>query len=348
MTVLKTFLKLPKSPALIRAFSSEKQIQEVSIPVPWGEVRGKWWGPKDQRPILCLHGWQDNCGTFDRLIPLLQKNIGFLAIDFPGHGYSSRLPLGIYYHFTTYLLTIQYIRKFFQWPKVSLMGHSLGGLSSYTYTMLYPQNIDFVICLDGAKPLIIKNRIGSMAKYIDKFLQNNERVSSDKEPPSYSVEEIKLKVHAPNKGSVNLEYTPYILERNIAPSKEHPGKYYFTRDPRLKSGELLNFSQEELVEHAQNITCPIFMSKHKQGSYYEIKQNFYDVLDVLKRNSRDCDFHYINGTHHGHLNDPAELAGLISNFIRKHNIEDRSIGGITPDIIVNEDLKMNKIFVTES
>lgn len=46
--------------------------------VPWGEVRGQVWGPAHGRPVLCLHGWADNSGTFNRLIPLLPNGIVFL------------------------------------------------------------------------------------------------------------------------------------------------------------------------------------------------------------------------------------------------------------------------------
>jgi pimeloyl-ACP methyl ester carboxylesterase len=71
----------------------------VKIRFPWGFICGKWWGPKDIRPIVALHGWQDNCGTFDTLAPLLPKNVSLLAIDLPGHGLSSRVPDGMAYHF---------------------------------------------------------------------------------------------------------------------------------------------------------------------------------------------------------------------------------------------------------
>lgn len=36
----------------------KRQVEEVRIPVPWGHLAAKWWGPQDKRPILCLHGWQ--------------------------------------------------------------------------------------------------------------------------------------------------------------------------------------------------------------------------------------------------------------------------------------------------
>lgn len=53
--------------------SSTVEQAELSVPMPWGEIRGKVWGPDHGYPVLCLHGWLDNCGTFKTLIPLLPK-----------------------------------------------------------------------------------------------------------------------------------------------------------------------------------------------------------------------------------------------------------------------------------
>lgn len=81
---------------------------------------GKWWGPIDQQPLVALHGWQDNAGTFDRLIPLLPPNLAILAIDMPGHGLSSHLPTGqFYYVFWDGLIILRRITKYYKWNKVS-------------------------------------------------------------------------------------------------------------------------------------------------------------------------------------------------------------------------------------
>lgn len=43
----------------LRKYSTHSNsFKEVTIPVPWGHVAGKWWGPTNKRPILTLHGWQ--------------------------------------------------------------------------------------------------------------------------------------------------------------------------------------------------------------------------------------------------------------------------------------------------
>lgn len=80
---------------------------------------GKWWGPKDKQPILAIHGWQDNAGTFDTLVELL-PNVAILCIDLPGHGFSSHLPYGqMYYLFWDGVITLRRIVKHYKWNKVS-------------------------------------------------------------------------------------------------------------------------------------------------------------------------------------------------------------------------------------
>lgn len=73
------------------------KVKEVQIPTDWGHIAAKLWGKEDQRPILALHGWQDNAATWDALIPQLPESCSILAIDFPGHGNSSWIPKGSQY-----------------------------------------------------------------------------------------------------------------------------------------------------------------------------------------------------------------------------------------------------------
>ncbi len=44
----------------------------------------KVWGPDNGFPMLALHGWQDNAGSFDTLAPLLPANIRLVCLDFCG------------------------------------------------------------------------------------------------------------------------------------------------------------------------------------------------------------------------------------------------------------------------
>ncbi|KAH0813791.1 hypothetical protein GEV33_009000 [Tenebrio molitor] len=313
--------------------TKQRTFREVKIPVPWGHIAGKWWDPSDKRPILAIHGWQDNCGSFDRLIPLLNEDVGVLAIDLPGHGYSSRLPPGMYYHNMNYPIIIRHISNYFKWPKVSLMGHSLGGISCFLYTTLFPELVDFLICIDGVKPLYKKNNGPRMALGIQELLKYDELSRNPEEPPSYVMDVMKKKLTALNNESISIEHCHHILDRNIAQSKSDPNKYYFTRDPRLKARLILNWSQKDLLEGAYRVTSPILMIKFSGSGYYEEKENFYEILEALKRASKAAEMHYIDGPHHTHLNNPETVYMIINKFIETHDIEKRDIGGIVKDIL---------------
>ncbi|CAG9763314.1 unnamed protein product [Ceutorhynchus assimilis] len=300
----------------IRKYSSEKLWQEVSIPVPWGEIRGKWWGRTDIRPVLTLHGWQDNCGSFDRLIPLLQaEKLGFLAVDLPGHGYSSRIPPGMSYDSNTYLLTIKYIQTHFGWRKISFLAHSMSGFFAYMYTMYYPDRVDFLALFDSIWHQDDAVRI--KAERVESFVKNNAFAFTEKEPPSYSLEQLRQMLSVPNKNSIKLELTDFILKRNIATSALNPGKYYFTRDPRLKSFDLIYCLREEFIKFTQTIICPVFFVRFKQ-SYGDSMQFYHGVAEILKKFNSRAECLLLDGTHHGHLNTPDELAGLLRRFIDKY------------------------------
>ena len=68
----------------------------MKIPVPYGYLSAKVWGSltQDSIKVIAMHGYMDNAGTFDRLIPLLPDNYYIVAFDLPGHGFSSHVPYG--------------------------------------------------------------------------------------------------------------------------------------------------------------------------------------------------------------------------------------------------------------
>lgn len=98
----------------------KEDFKEIQIPMPWGQISGKWWGPRDQQPIVAIHGWQDNSGSFDNLAQLLPSNIAMLSIDLPGHGFSSHLPYGqFYYVFWDGVIALRRIIKYYKWNKAN-------------------------------------------------------------------------------------------------------------------------------------------------------------------------------------------------------------------------------------
>lgn len=254
---------------------------------------------------------------------MLPKHIGFLAIDFPGHGLSSSLPVGIYHYNSINLaILIRRIQKYFGWKKMNLMGHSMGGFVSFVYATSFPESVNFLICFDFLKPLIYDDLVEHRGIYIDKFLEYDKFLEENREPRCYTVEELKELYYTSTQGSIDLEHAQYIIERNIRQSKNHPNKYYISRDPRQKVEALINYPREELKEAARKLTMPVFLSRGRESPDYEKKEYTEEVIKIVQKFSSDFRFSIVPGTHHHHLNTPESVAKLVSEFLNKYYKEE--------------------------
>jgi len=59
---------------------------ERRIVLPHLALAAQAWGSEASPPLLALHGWLDNAGSFARLAPLLAACFRVIALDLPGHG----------------------------------------------------------------------------------------------------------------------------------------------------------------------------------------------------------------------------------------------------------------------
>ncbi|XP_055688631.1 probable serine hydrolase [Lutzomyia longipalpis] len=299
---------------------NSKKATKVRIEVPWGHIAGKWWGPKDARPILCLHGWQDNIGTFDTLIPLLPQEFGYLAIDFPGHGFSSPYPPGMSYSAYDYIWLIYRIQEIYEWKKVSILAHSLGAILSFVYSGLFPEKVEFVIAMDALKPKIMPDIVDYIKTMLTGVALEDERNLIPKEPPSYNFDALVDRLYIGTYKSISKDYGPYILSRNVRKSTKYPDKYYFNRDGRLKYLMHLLISQESCLILARRIDFPYMYIRADQSivKFWEEEKYLLEVIEEMKKCNPHFVMHQVPGRHHVHLTHPTTISGILSDFIRKN------------------------------
>nr|CAD7430051.1 unnamed protein product [Timema monikensis] len=274
-----------------------KDVQEIRIPVPWGHIAGvlleidkaandvqitgqilfgfkqggkgvvdlcKWWGPMDVKPILCLHGWQDNAGTWDTLAPLLTPGVSLLAVDFPGHGLSSPYPRGQPYHQIEYIAFVRRIVNHYKWDKVSLMGHSMGSIISFMYSCTFSDDVNNFIGIDAFKPYSIApaKLLSSWSSTLDKILDTMHW--HNRNTPTYSYKEMIDRWCKGTKNSVTRDACEILLKRG-AVSKLNDGRYSFTRDSLTKHTLGTGWTHELHLEFASNIKCNILIVRANQG-----------------------------------------------------------------------------------
>ncbi|XP_012256694.2 probable serine hydrolase isoform X2 [Athalia rosae] len=292
-----------------------RDAENIQIPVPWGIVCGKLWGPKDVQPIVAIHGWQDNLGSFDTLAPLLSKHTAILCIDLPGHGYSSHHPDGqFYYVFWDGVILLRRIVKHYNWDKVKLLGHSLGGAISFLYAASFPEEVEFLISLDIASPCVrnVEKIASATGENIDKYLKY-ENLPLDS-MPCYKHEEMIDIVFDAYDGSITRESAEILMKRGMQPAPT--GKqFYFSRDARLKVALLGMISIDLALAYAAKIRCAYLNIRAVPGMKFDKPENYHKVLDVIKGGARRFEYHEVEGTHHVHLNNPERIIGIIVDFI---------------------------------
>jgi len=89
------------------------------------------------------------------------------------------------------------------------------------------------------------------------------------------------------------------------------------RDPRLKGDMIYGTTQKDNLQIAENIKCNILLIKANESTYFERKEKFYEVLDIIKSKAKYFEYQKLPGTHHLHLNTPEIVAPVITSFLEK-------------------------------
>lgn len=105
-------------------------------------------GPTNTEPILFLHGNRDNHSHFAELQTLLSPFRQTFALDLRGHGFSSKVdcPLSA----ELYADDLDAFIKHFGWEKVTLVGHSLGAVTSMVYALRSPERVSHMVLMGAA------------------------------------------------------------------------------------------------------------------------------------------------------------------------------------------------------
>jgi len=229
------------------------------------------------------------------------------------------MPDGMAYHAIDNMYILNFLCKEYNWDKISLMGHSMGSIVSFMFASVFPNKVDLMIQIDALKPQV-RNPTSVAASFEDtmmNFMIADQRNQEKSEPPAYTYDELVERVNSGTFGSVTIESTHYLLKRNVRRSEKFPGKFYFTRDSRLKYSYGNNISQPVSVELAKRLKMPHLFLKAQQSPFRERREYFDEMIGILREN-KDFQYHTIDSTHHMHLTEPEKVAPIIAEFIERH------------------------------
>ncbi len=123
--------------------------RERRIALPTLTLAVQCWGDERLPPLLALHGWLDNAGSFARLAPRLTARHHVIALDLPGHGHSDHLAEGASYHWPEYVRAVLAAADALALDRFALLGHSLGAGIASMIAAARPERIERLLLIEG-------------------------------------------------------------------------------------------------------------------------------------------------------------------------------------------------------
>jgi len=273
--------------------------------------------------ILALHGWLDNCATFDALSRRfvdefasnkISADFDFVAIDLPGHGHSSHKssdgPTSVLAEYCYYVFDIMHQLEW-EPEKTIILGHSMGGSVALMFAAAFP--VQGIVMLDTLGPM------PKPEENISKNIRSHVKIRAQGKMPCSVYQSLEKAVETRCK-------TPGLL---------FPGKQYISESTAralVKRGSVMKDDGRLLFRHDQRLHWPsmIYLSEtqvkqmHKDVANQKTSTCLLtaidgmpfppDKLSLVRSLLKPDMYKSLPGSHHFH-SDPESFEGVADAII---------------------------------
>lgn len=283
------------------------RVEERVIALPDRSLAARAWGDPARPPVLALHGWLDNAGSFDALAPLLAEDRYVVALDLRGHGRSSHLPRGAWYHYVDYFDDLAATLDHFGWSHATLLGHSLGGTLASLFAAAYPARVDALLLIEALGPLTIApaDTLAQLRRGLD------ERAAYAQRRPLRVFPDIADAVAIRRAASgLSEEAAHALVARGVAASG---GGYVWSSDPRLTLASPQRYAEAQVLAMLDSVRAPTLLILAEPATSY--------LTDAMMspRIARVAGIEVVRvaGNHHVHLEQAEAVFETIARFLSK-------------------------------
>jgi pimeloyl-ACP methyl ester carboxylesterase len=258
------------------------------------------WGEADAPPLLALHGWLDNAGSFALLAPKLAARFRVIALELPGHGHSGHLPAGISYHYVDYVSAVVNAADALGLARYSLLGHSLGAGIASLAAAATPQRIERLFLIEGLGPLG-DDGAATLQRFRDAYAA--PPVGGKPLRLFASVEQaISARTVA---SGLRAELARPVVERGLA---QVEGGYRWRSDPRLTRPSAVRLAEGQVRALLAGIEAPAALLLSKPATPYLPGA----MMQARAAQVPRIVVSHMDGGHHLHLEHPQAVADWLS------------------------------------
>jgi pimeloyl-ACP methyl ester carboxylesterase len=264
------------------------------------------YGNPDGFPVIALHGWLDNAATFEKLVSRLDlRNRRFIAMDFPGHGYSEHRPDGAMYHLLEYVVDCEAFVRSLKIRQFDIVGHSLGGVIGMLWAAVSVDSVRRLALIDSLGPFA--GKASKVASGFQEALEKALNPSSGKRPLYASLEDA-ISARMNGIGNISREASSILVSRGL---QEVEGGYSWRSDARLTHPSLIRLTEEQIEGFMNAVKAEVLCILASRGLIAHANKTM-NRLHYFARVSH-C---ILDGGHHLHLDDAVdEVARVLSPFL---------------------------------
>ncbi len=272
--------------------------EELRLDLGCGSLAGKRWGAPSLPPLLALHGWLDNAGSFDALAPLLADRWHVVAIDLRGHGQSSHIAPGAWYHYVDYFDDLRAALDALGWQRASLLGHSLGATLASLFAAIYPERVERLLLVEGLGPLT--HTLDDALPRLRTALDQHAAFAARRPLRVYAtIDEAVAARRMAN--DLSDAAARAIVTRGV---RKVEGGFVWSSDPRLTLASPQRYSEDEVLTMLAGIRAPTRLVLAEPSTSYLPPAMMQARAACVPQMQLTC----LPGNHHLHLEHAAAVA----------------------------------------
>lgn len=290
--------------ALTNMNTNTKKPEELRFTTQGLNIGAKRWNHGAKHKVIAVHGWLDNCGSFDLIAPEL-KDIEIIALDSAGHGKSDFRSIDSQYLIWSEVGEIFDIANQLGWETFSLIGHSRGAGITAMCAGTFPERIEKLVLIEGGIPLPSEPK--DTPKNLANHILDNQKLTGAK-GTLFPTREAALSARANGFTKVSMETAEILSIRSLI---ETDDGFRWNADARLKGASSLKLTHQQVDAFFHEINCPSLFIEGSKGILKEMPFTEKHLLNI--RHLQRTEF---EGGHHLHMESAANsCAELIYQFL---------------------------------
>ncbi len=262
---------------------------ERRFSVPGFTLAAREWGGEHDVPVLALHGWLDNAGSFDLLAPGL-TGCRIVALDAAGHGYSDFRSADSGYSLWQDVGDVIEVADQLGWTRFRFIGHSRGAAIGTLLAGAFPERVEQLVLIEGGLPLI-ESPDHAPARLADAL--RGRRALYNRQGRVFDTRERAIAERAAGFSQVTLEAAEILAHRSL---RAVEGGFTWHADQRLKGSSEVRYTLEQARAFVTRITASVLMFR-ATGSPFNRLPEYTELLPAFAK----MEVVSLAGGHHLHL-----------------------------------------------